>query len=221
MTSVHRPPPPLPLLPLLPLPLQANAQADAKVEARRALRNAGLGHEDPTSVASGTSSGLLRGADPHASCAAGTGAGAGAGTGAGAGAEEDEDEDDAPSKDFAICALDVISALCEGLEGSFSSLAEPSRDLLLQLTFACLDDDLPELRQSAFALTGDMCKSCVAFLVPAALPRLMDHVLKNVREGEPGQWHPMVCNNAAWTVGELAIKVGESARLEERFVFSP
>ena len=114
----------------------------------------------------------------------------------------------------------MISALCEGLEGSFAALAEPTRDFLLQLTFACLDDDVPELRQSAFALTGDMSRSCPSFLVPAALPRLMDHVLQTVQEcggagaAGPGagvgvgrQWHPMVCNNAAWTVGELAIKV--------------
>ena len=109
----------------------------------------------------------------------------------------------------------MISALCEGLEGSFAALAEPTRDFLLQLTFACLDDDVPELRQSAFALTGDMSRSCPSFLVPAALPRLMDHVLQTVQTGGGAgagagagrQWHPMVCNNAAWTVGELAIKV--------------
>jgi transportin-1 len=48
----------------------------------------------------------------------------------------------------------------------------------------CLQDSFPELRQSAFALTGDLSKN-------------FDY--------------PMVCNNASWTVGELAIKVGGGA----------
>ena len=179
--------------------MTANAQADVKAQMHMASLAAHS--DDPTSVTSSTSSGL----NPAA-------------------AGYHESDDDAPSKDFAICALDVISALCEGLEANFATLADSTRDVLLQLAFTCLRDGLPELRQSAFALTGDLCKSCVSFVAPAALPQLMEAVLLNIQDREPGHWHPMVCNNASWTVGELAIKVGGEvmapyvARLMQAFI---
>jgi hypothetical protein len=92
--------------------------------------------------------------------------------------------------------------LCEGLESSFVILAESTRDTLLNLMLTCLQDSFPELRQSAFALTGDLSKNCVQFISPMA-PQLIDIILRNLDFD-----YPMVCNNASWTVGELAIKVG-------------
>ena len=81
-------------------------------------------------------------------------------------------------------------------------LAESTRDTLLKLMLMCLQDSFPELRQSAFALTGDLCKSCVQFITPVA-PQLIEIILRNLDYD-----YPMVCNNASWTIGELAIKVG-------------
>jgi hypothetical protein len=95
--------------------------------------------------------------------------------------------------------------LCEGLEASFISLAEGTRDTLLKLMLTCLQDSFPELRQSAFALTGDLCKNCIQFIAPIA-PQLVDIILRNLDYD-----YPMVCNNASWTVGELAIKIGGGA----------
>ena len=118
------------------------------------------------------------------------------------GDDDDEGDEDVPVKDFAICALDVISALCEGLEDKFVTLVDNSRDMLLQVTFACLQDSLPELRQSAFALTGDICKHGIVLIAPLTT-QLIEMILRNLSPD-----HPMVCNNASWTVGELAIKVG-------------
>lgn len=95
--------------------------------------------------------------------------------------------------------------LCEGLESNFVILAESTRDTLLKLMLTCLQDGFPELRQSAFALTGDLSKNCVQFISPIA-PQVLDIILRNLDFDLP-----MVCNNASWTVGELAIKVGGSA----------
>ena len=95
--------------------------------------------------------------------------------------------------------------LCEGLESNFAVLAESNRDTLLKLMLTCLQDSFPELRQSAFALTGDLSKNCVQFISPIA-PQLIDIILRNLDFD-----YPMVCNNASWTVGELAIKVGGGA----------
>ena len=103
------------------------------------------------------------------------------------------------------CSHSFSPGLCEGLESNFAVLAESNRDTLLKLMLTCLQDSFPELRQSAFALTGDLSKNCVQFISPIA-PQLIDIILRNLDFD-----YPMVCNNASWTVGELAIKVGGGA----------
>jgi transportin-1 len=65
----------------------------------------------------------------------------------------------------------------------------------------CLQDNFPELRQSAFALTGDLCKNCIHFITPIA-PQLIDIILRNLDFD-----YPMVCNNASWTLGKLYVHV--------------
>ena len=67
-------------------------------------------------------------------------------------------------KDFLVCALDLVSGLCEGLEANFGTLAQNSN--LLQHLYQCLSDD-PGVRQSALALMGDMTKHTPHFLAPA------------------------------------------------------
>ena len=59
--------------------------------------------------------------------------------------------------------------------------------MLLQLTFTCMQDDLPELRQSAYAFTGDLCKHCAtSFLTPVTLPQLMELVLRSLIDRADG-----------------------------------
>ena len=45
-----------------------------------------------------------------------------------------EDEEEAPSKDFAICGLDVVAALCEALEGNILPEIHPLHILLFSLS---------------------------------------------------------------------------------------
>lgn len=113
--------------------------------------------------------------------------------------------DEPPSKDFAICALDVISALCEGLGELFASLVRDtsSQETLFQLMFAAMQDSLPELRQSSFSLAGELSKHCVGLVGPAVAAQLLQQSIPCLNTD-----YPLVCNNAAWTVGELALQVG-------------
>lgn len=115
-------------------------------------------------------------------------------------------EDELPSKDFAICSLDVISALCEGLGGMFGTLVlnAHSREALFELMYAALADPLPELRQSGFSLSGELCKHAFSQLVDqASATRVLQHAIVSLDTD-----YPLVCNNAAWTIGELALQAG-------------
>lgn len=115
-------------------------------------------------------------------------------------------DDELPSKDFAICGLDVISALCEGLGSMFATLVlnAHSREALFECMFAAVADDLPELRQSGYSLAGELCKHVFSQLVDHAVAsRVLQCAIQSLDTD-----YPLVCNNAAWTIGELAMQAG-------------
>jgi len=118
---------------------------------------------------------------------------------------DQHDIDELPSKDFAVCALDVISGLSEGLGEMFVTLVTSSKELhelLLRCMVASMNDEHAELRQSGFSLSGDICKNSFGLVNQEVAVAIMDCALKNL---EPE--FPLVCNNAVWTVGELAVQV--------------
>ena len=131
----------------------------------------------------------------------------------------EDSELDLPSKDFAICVLDVLSALCEGLGGLFHTLVSDASsntssstsgsssssgvDSLYQLLFAAIRDSLPELRQSGFSLAGEISKHCIALVTPVVATQLLQAAVTCLDTD-----YPLVCNNAAWMIGELVLQVG-------------
>lgn len=103
---------------------------------------------------------------------------------------------EAPDKDFMIVALDLLSGLAEGLNGFIEKLIANSNILqllyqcmqvnyypfifvslqithfLISLIFSYLlcvffvQDPMPEVRQSSFALLGDLTKACFQHVSP-------------------------------------------------------
>ncbi|KAI7750159.1 hypothetical protein M8C21_003118 [Ambrosia artemisiifolia] len=106
-------------------------------------------------------------------------------------------------KEFVVCSLDLLSGLTEGLGSGIESLVSQSnlRDLLLQ---CCLDDS-SDIRQSAFALLGDLARVCPVHLRPR-LPEFLDVAAKQLNTPKLKETIS-VANNACWAIGELAIKV--------------
>ncbi|KAG8501956.1 hypothetical protein CXB51_000207 [Gossypium anomalum] len=106
-------------------------------------------------------------------------------------------------KEFIVCSLDLLSGLTEGLQGGIESLVAQSnlRDLLLQ---CCMDDD-SNVRQSAFALVGDLAKVCPVHLRPR-LSEFLDVATNQLTTPKLNETIA-VANNACWAIGELAIKV--------------
>ncbi|XP_028113610.1 transportin-1-like isoform X1 [Camellia sinensis] len=108
-------------------------------------------------------------------------------------------------REFIVCSLDLLSGLTEGLGSGIESLVTQSslRDLLLQ----CCIDDAPDVRQSAFALLGDLARVCPIYLQPR-LSEFLDVATKQLNTPKLKETIA-VANNACWAIGELAVKVRE------------
>lgn len=63
-----------------------------------------------------------------------------------------------------IVALDLLSGLAEGLDGHMERLVMNSN--VMQLLYQCMQDVMPEVRQSSFALLGDLTKACFQHVLP-------------------------------------------------------
>ncbi|XP_038900875.1 transportin-1 isoform X1 [Benincasa hispida] len=106
-------------------------------------------------------------------------------------------------KEFIVCCLDLLSGLAEGLGSGIESLVSQSnlRDLLLQ----CCMDEASDVRQSAFALLGDLGRVCHIHLQP----RLSEFLTAAAKQLDTPKLKEIVsvANNACWAIGELAVKV--------------
>ncbi|EEC15287.1 importin beta, nuclear transport factor, putative [Ixodes scapularis] len=114
------------------------------------------------------------------------------------------DQFEAPDKDFVIVALDLLSGLAEGLNGHMESLVMSSN--IMQLLYQCMQDLMPEVRQSSFALLGDLTKACFQHVNPCIsdfLPILGQNLNPEIIS---------VCNNATWAIGEISVKLGEDMK---------
>jgi len=105
-----------------------------------------------------------------------------------------------PDKDFMIVALDLLSGLAEGLNNHIDQLVAGSN--LLHLLYQCVQDSMPEVRQSSFALLGDLTKACYAHVHPC-VPQFMPILALNLNPE-----YISVCNNATWAAGEISVKLG-------------
>uniref|UniRef100_A0A671W0W9 Transportin-1 n=1 Tax=Sparus aurata TaxID=8175 RepID=A0A671W0W9_SPAAU len=110
------------------------------------------------------------------------------------------DQYEAPDKDFMIVALDLLSGLAEGLGNTIEQLV--ARSNILTLMYQCMQDKMPEVRQSSFALLGDLTKACFQHVKPCIadfMPILGTNLNPELIS---------VCNNATWAIGEISIQMG-------------
>lgn len=90
--------------------------------------------------------------------------------------------------------------MAEGLGSSIESLVDQShlRELLPQ----CCQDPSPDVRQSAFALVGDLSRVCAPHLHPV-LKQLLALAIQNMEARCIDPHNMSACNNACWSLGEL------------------
>uniref|UniRef100_M4D978 Transportin-1 n=1 Tax=Brassica campestris TaxID=3711 RepID=M4D978_BRACM len=106
-------------------------------------------------------------------------------------------------REFIVCSLDLLSGLAEGLGSGIESLISQSnlRDVLLK----CCMDETSDVRQSAFALMGDLARVFPAYLQPRLLEFL--EIASQQLNANLSRENLSVANNACWAIGELAVKV--------------
>lgn len=109
---------------------------------------------------------------------------------------------DAPDKDFMVVSLDLLSGIVEGLGSSIEPLVANS-SVLLRLLHECMRDPQPEVRQSSFALLGDLTKACFQHLKPY----IADFMVILAVNLNPD--YISVCNNAIWAIGEICMQLSE------------
>ena len=123
---------------------------------------------------------------------------------------------DEPDKDFLVTSLDLLSAIVQVLESEESAnLVSTSQPNFFQLLNFCMQDANSDVRQSAYALLGD-CAKFVAPQLGAYIHNMMPVLLKQLNLDEVMEEQALtgfsVTNNACWSLGEIAIRHGESIR---------
>ena len=113
---------------------------------------------------------------------------------------------DEPDRAFLVVALDLLSGLTQGLGMSLEALILRSQPHLLALLTVCLKHPQAPVRQSAYALVGDMAMSCFTLLRPH-MPEIMTELVHQL-DPEPKVEFISASNNAAWSVGEVALRYG-------------
>lgn len=73
-----------------------------------------------------------------------------------------------------------------------------------------VQDMLPDVRQSAFALVGDLARACPAYLSPV-LTQLVALSLANLETSAISHATVSACNNACWSLGAPGTLTGSQA----------
>lgn len=116
---------------------------------------------------------------------------------------ETEHNADVPYKDYIAVSLDLMGSICQALGPSVSDLIESSSKPIIYYIQTSLADTSSNVRQSAFALVGDLAASAYLCVKPH-LNIIMERVVMQVRDSPPLQ--TSTTNNAIWAVGEIALK---------------
>ncbi|KXS22101.1 ARM repeat-containing protein [Gonapodya prolifera JEL478] len=111
-----------------------------------------------------------------------------------------------PDKDFIIVALDLLSGIVQGLGSNVDGLLQHSQPPLLTLLGEAMRDPVGEVRQSAYALLGDLAINVFPH-IRAYVPQFMPDVIEQI-EPSGDSARVSVCNNAAWAAGEIALQYG-------------
>lgn len=107
-----------------------------------------------------------------------------------------------PDKDPMCVVHDLLLTLASSLKPYFVKYVTNSN--LTQQLYLTMQDDTPSIRQSAFALFGELVRICYSFLSPQIheyIPVIVENLDVNFEA---------VCNNAAWVLGELCMAMGNS-----------
>lgn len=131
---------------------------------------------------------------------------------------------DEPDRAFLVVALDLLSGLTQGLGMQLETLISHSSPNLLKLLTHCLEHPHAPVRQSAYALVGDMAMNCFTVLRPHMPPimvqllAIMEELIGQLNNEPKVEFIISACNNAAWSVGEVVLKYGRDDQEFQQWV---
>jgi transportin-1 len=129
---------------------------------------------------------------------------------------------DEPDKACLVVALDLLSGLTQGMGMALENLIHHTQPNLLGLVTVCLKHPQAPVRQSAYALVGDMAMNCFVLLRPH-MSGVMAELIQQL-DPEPKVEFVSASNNAAWSVGEVGLRYGRGKPIlicvEIRLIFS-
>ncbi|SCU91022.1 LAFA_0F01420g1_1 [Lachancea sp. 'fantastica'] len=112
-----------------------------------------------------------------------------------------------PEKDFTVTSLDLIGGLIQGLGPSSQELLFPGGDRsAMQVLAQCLQDPVHEVRQSAFALLGDIAYSYDPVLLSQNLVQFLKFISTEIMHNDDPETTPSV-NNAVWALGLISERI--------------
>lgn len=113
-----------------------------------------------------------------------------------------------PEKDFIVSSLDLIDGLIQGLASNSTAFIASNESnqqySLMELILTCLDDDFDDVRQSSYALIGDIAIYLFDSLIKPFIQPLMINIYQEI--GKLNHNSIASCNNAIWALGEIAIR---------------
>ncbi|KAI8801293.1 armadillo-type protein [Cladochytrium replicatum] len=134
------------------------------------------------------------------------------------------DVEDVEDRDFVILALDLLSAITQALNQSVAHLVDKR---FMELFIYSMKDHAMEIRQSAYALLGDLVIACfdrisehMGHIIPIAINELIQLYERLVPHRTNGAGGPpsvhgfasrqllSVLNNATWALGEISLRFG-------------
>jgi len=111
-----------------------------------------------------------------------------------------------PDRAFLVVALDLLSGLTQGLGMGLEPYIARTQPNILECLTWCLRYPHAPVRQSAYALVGDLAMNCFPLLRPHMTAVMQELILQ--LDPEPKVEFISACNNAAWSVGEVALRYG-------------
>lgn len=116
-----------------------------------------------------------------------------------------------PEKDFTITSIDLIDGLVQGLGSQCQPLLFPNNDnTLLRVILECLNDPVHEVRQSTFALLGDIVTFCDPKLLSGTLSEFLRLIGTEIMHNDDIDGVPSVIN-AVWSLGLISERIDLSA----------
>lgn len=112
---------------------------------------------------------------------------------------------DFPEKDFIVTSLDLIDGLIQGFGSHSVELMQQNNMNLMELLLKCFEDTMDDVRQSAYALLGDLAIFVLDSTILPYLDQIMVCIGNEVNTRNFNSYP--VYNNAIWSLGEVCMRL--------------